>query len=59
MREEIIFDFIQELSMAMYGKVMYFKNDDGTYFSRVSGKTFNNLGLVEDEILGIIRSDYE
>ena len=45
--------------MAMYGKVMYFKNDDGTYFSRVSGKTFNNLGLVEDEILGVIRSDYE
>lgn len=59
MREEIIFDFIQELSVAMYGKVMYFKNDDGSYFSRISDRAFNNLGLVEDEILSIIRSDYE
>ena len=38
MREEIIFDFIQELSVAMYGKVMYFKNDDGSYSLYVDEK---------------------
>lgn len=59
MREQIIFDFIEELTMAMYGRQMYTKNENGIYFSRISDKELKNIGEVVDEIMGIIRNDYE
>lgn len=59
MREQIIFDFIEELTMAMYGRQMYTKNENGTYFSRISDNELKNIGEVVDEIMGIIRNDYE
>ena len=59
MREQIIFDFIEELTMAMYGRQMYIKNENGTYFSKISDKELKNIGEVVDEIMGIIRNDYE
>ena len=59
MREQIIFDFIEELTMAMYGRQMYTKNENRTYFSRISDKELKNIGEVVDEIMGIIRNDYE
>ena len=48
MREQIIFDFIEELTMAMYGRQMYTKNENGTYFSRISDKELKNIGEVVD-----------
>lgn len=58
MREEAVFDFIEELTMAMYGRVMYEKNDKG-YYSSITKTELKNIGEVVDEILGIVRNDYE
>lgn len=59
MREEAVFDFICELTMAMCNETMYIKHANGKYFSKFSNKELNNFGCVVDEILDIIRDEYE